>query len=958
MESKAIYRYPGSRPFEDTDWDRQLFFGREKEKEELFQRIIFNRLMVLHGVSGLGKTSLLNAGVFSLLRQRNYFPIKVRFNMAETDPIQAIYHSIDETVKQQQGDMELGETETLWHYFKTVAFWSQKDELLTPVLILDQFEEFFAFHEPEVRGRFIQQLADLVHNTIPDGLRQAIREGEPYRYNDESPRVKIVISIRSDYLGQLDELSAAIPEILLNRYRLLALTRTQAREAIIKPAQLEEQTLATERFGYTEEALQDMLDYLSKRNERGGVVNKDEIESFQLQLLCRHIETNIMNKANTAARRDNREVQKESLGGEVGMYKVFQNFYEEQLSHLKTSWEKRRVRRLCEKGLISDSDRRLSLEEEYIENQYKVSPALLALLVDKRLLRAEQRVGSVYYELSHDTLIKPIRLSQRKRREIYKKSGLLSVLIATILFLLFMVSSLRMNDNKYYTLLKEAKQLIYNSKPNEAIVKYNKALALNNKKKDAYEAMAKCYAGIGEKEKAIDVFKKAIRVDAEFSDIYEEIRDILKQKNDIVTLEKLYGIAFQVKINDADYYCNIGICYFELFKFDAAIASFQKALKIKPNYAEVHAFMGISQFRIGEYNAAIASFQKAQKLNPDLSDSVLHSIIAITQWQRGDYDSSKANSQKALNKLDTNSAEDYTAIGLTQILKGEYDTAIANTQKALMLEPNSAEAYSILGLAIMQKGDSDTAIACFQKALNLKPDFPDVYLLIGGAQIKKGDYDAAIASCKKALELNPNSAEAYLFLGNLFNKKGKYDSAIKYCQKAINLNPNLAIPYRNIGYALAAKKDFDAALTNFQKALKIDPTYYQAKMNIAELDLINHRFDKAIEMALKVLKSKNITQEDTLVIKSILITAWFCQGNKPEALSELRQFRTYYRSLTVEYERNWSYQSIKKYLSETKCIDEPTRALLLKMIALLEAPKAKGDKLLSELEKKITDYSD
>ena len=42
-----------------------------------------------------------------------------------------------------------GEKNTLWQYFKTVEFWSDDDTLLTPLLILDQFEEIFALRPEE-----------------------------------------------------------------------------------------------------------------------------------------------------------------------------------------------------------------------------------------------------------------------------------------------------------------------------------------------------------------------------------------------------------------------------------------------------------------------------------------------------------------------------------------------------------------------------------------------------------------------------------------------------------------------------------------------------------------------------------------------------------------------------------------------------------------------------------------
>jgi hypothetical protein len=172
VDTTDNYRYPGSRPFQDTDYDRRLFFGRDEEKQSLLHLVLAENLVVLFAKSGMGKTSLLNAGLLQPLRERNFIPLKIRFNIPETDPLKSFYAGIEETVKQHKVEYKSGDKDTLWQYFKTVEFWSSKDILLTPVLILDQFEEFFNLHLPEERKSFITQLADLVKGRIPQALRE------------------------------------------------------------------------------------------------------------------------------------------------------------------------------------------------------------------------------------------------------------------------------------------------------------------------------------------------------------------------------------------------------------------------------------------------------------------------------------------------------------------------------------------------------------------------------------------------------------------------------------------------------------------------------------------------------------------------------------------------------------------------------------------------------------------
>ena len=74
------YRYPGPDSFRDDETDSRIFFGRDAEVREVLNRLLSNKLLVLFAKSGLGKTSLLQAGLFPKLRERDFLPIRLRFN--------------------------------------------------------------------------------------------------------------------------------------------------------------------------------------------------------------------------------------------------------------------------------------------------------------------------------------------------------------------------------------------------------------------------------------------------------------------------------------------------------------------------------------------------------------------------------------------------------------------------------------------------------------------------------------------------------------------------------------------------------------------------------------------------------------------------------------------------------------------------------------------------------------
>jgi len=73
------YRYPGARPFAADQ--QHLFFGRERAVRELYNRLQLEQLVVLYSKSGLGKSSLINAGLLPRIQEEGRRqPITIRFN--------------------------------------------------------------------------------------------------------------------------------------------------------------------------------------------------------------------------------------------------------------------------------------------------------------------------------------------------------------------------------------------------------------------------------------------------------------------------------------------------------------------------------------------------------------------------------------------------------------------------------------------------------------------------------------------------------------------------------------------------------------------------------------------------------------------------------------------------------------------------------------------------------------
>ena len=351
-------RYPGAQPFSDDDISRKIFFGRKRESTDLANKILANRLVVVYAKSGLGKTSLLNAGVAQRLRNEQYLPLIVRVNDVQQGPFMSILEGIRTAAERQGVEYAPGSQTSLWHFFKTAEFW-QGDLLLTPVLVLDQFEELFTLQSVEAQAAFLSDLGFLVRGvppaTIPQTNLDTTKSGALHSELTETPpALRIVLSLREDYLGFLEEAADRIPQILDHRFRLTPLSIEAAVEALTGPAEIDDNILQTKPFTYTPEAVTTIITYLSRRSGRPTTVTHAQgrggwkslfrrsgqlttytspyVEPFQLQLICQRIERIVAERQQSTGSAV--AITTKDIGGDAALKATLQDFYKQEIHAL------------------------------------------------------------------------------------------------------------------------------------------------------------------------------------------------------------------------------------------------------------------------------------------------------------------------------------------------------------------------------------------------------------------------------------------------------------------------------------------------------------------------------------------------------------------------------------------------------------------------------------------------
>jgi len=378
-----------------TEAAQRYFHGRESDSAELMRLIRLSPYVALYGKSGLGKSSVLQAGLFPLLRAERFLPVYLRLDYAgkgDQPLMQQALQRLLQEIDAAGADAAAPEPgEGLWAYLQRREWpiWTQDNYPLTPVLVFDQFEEVFSRGATaEHMKAVLEVMADLVGDRLPAPMaenREAVR-----RLNLQSQQYRVLLSFRSDFLADVEawEKLANLPR--RESLHLTALSRERAVDAIERAgAKVLEPGVA-----------QNIVDFLLNREGRGSSGRATEVEPVLMSLCCYQLN----NRRKRPARIDTALLKTVGEG-------ILRGFYEEGLAGMPA-----RVAVFIEENLI---------QGERYRNAYALDGALasgaltqdeLNTLTQRRLLRVDPQGEVPRIELIHDRLVGVVRESRDARR--------------------------------------------------------------------------------------------------------------------------------------------------------------------------------------------------------------------------------------------------------------------------------------------------------------------------------------------------------------------------------------------------------------------------------------------------------------------------------------------------------------------------------------------------------------
>ena len=271
----------------------EILYGRDDDIRDLTQCVLSDIDTLLYGRSGIGKSSILNAGIIPAARRNGYLPVLVRFSHKEDHsylyqirdsianamipiPLDESGNQIELSAEEKfKRENELAKRikevvksknkgdESLYEFFHCHTFHNAEEERIKLLIIFDQFEEIFTLQDDEsIKKQFFAELADLLNDIMPTILQQnlavpvenerptivendddfdAVFDNIDLGVKSEMPNfvsdneIHWVFTIREDFLSEFEYYTASIPSLKQNRYGLRPINEEQAAQIIVRP---------------------------------------------------------------------------------------------------------------------------------------------------------------------------------------------------------------------------------------------------------------------------------------------------------------------------------------------------------------------------------------------------------------------------------------------------------------------------------------------------------------------------------------------------------------------------------------------------------------------------------------------------------------------------------------------------------------------------------------------------
>ncbi len=375
--------------------DREVFFGRKKETQDLYKALSGVKVLLVYGPSGSGKTSLIECGLRNQFSDADWYAITIRRG---SDINASVYSGINEALNTKLGL----DTITKLPIDPQIEFGQAVEKLFNekyqPIyLLFDQFEELLISGELEEKRKFFSNLNKLIRNKVP---------------------CRILLIMREEFIGHLSEFESLCPSIFQHRFRVEKMGRNNVADVI-------QQMLTAPKY-------QSFFTVLEPAQLTEKILSKLPDERKEIELA--HVQVflgELWDRAKANQKSDGLPVLSAALiKADDDLESILQSFLKKQIKELEVSFgEKVPLEVLA--TMITDRSTKIQISEKELSESLSLKNVtskksiidLLTELEHRRIIRTIKAGDEAQYEISHDVLALVVGQNRTEEMKMREKAG-------------------------------------------------------------------------------------------------------------------------------------------------------------------------------------------------------------------------------------------------------------------------------------------------------------------------------------------------------------------------------------------------------------------------------------------------------------------------------------------------------------------------------------------------------
>ena len=333
----------------------------------------------------------------------------------------------------------------------------------------------------------------------------------------------------------------------------------------------------------------------------------------------------------------------------------------------------------------------------------------------------------------------------------------------------------------------------------------------------------------GRPEEALRRYDQAIALAPDLARAHFNRGTILLDRGDAQDALAAFAKAVQYKPDSAGAHFNIGSAHARLAQHEAAARAYRRALAFKPEFVDAEVALGATLEELGQDEAAVESYRRALKIKPDHTEAHEKRVDLLKRLGRS---SELAIAYRQMLELDPDNVDWLNNLGAVQRKQGLFKDAATSFRRALLASPEDALAHNNLGATFRSLGQLTDAAESYRRALEIQPNFIEAHHNLGNLLAELGQVKLSVSSYRQALAINPDFAESLTAMGAVFQSQGQFDEAVECHRRALAIKPDYAQAHSNLGNALQDLGQLESSLESTRRALELQPDFTEAHNNL------------------------------------------------------------------------------------------------------------------------------